>query len=85
MGCHVIDAALAHNEDLPAIAERFAVIGTGSHASALGVIAMSPPAIGKLAIVHAFYQLMANDKTERPCLSGSRFPARHAAISPDIV
>jgi hypothetical protein len=28
-------------------------------------MAMSPPAIGKLAIVHAFYQLMANDKTER--------------------
>jgi hypothetical protein len=85
MGCHVIDAALAHNEDFPAIAQRFTVIGTGSHASALGDMAMSPPAIGKLAVVHAFYQLTANDKTERRSISGARLQAGRAAISPDIV
>ena len=44
---------------------------------------MSPPAIGKLAVVHAFYQLAANDKTERRCISGARLQAG-AAISPDI-
>ena len=59
MGCHVIDAAFTHNEDPPAIAQRFAVIGTGSHTSALDVMAKSPPTISKLIIVLAFYQLMA--------------------------
>jgi hypothetical protein len=48
-------------------------------------MAMSPPAFGKLAVVHAFYQRVANAKTERQRLSGSLLPARHAAISPDIV
>jgi hypothetical protein len=48
-------------------------------------MAKSPPAISKLAIVHAFYQLMANNKTERLRLYGSLLPARHAAISSDIV
>jgi hypothetical protein len=32
VGYHVINAALAHNEDLTAIAQCFAVLGTGSHA-----------------------------------------------------
>ena len=85
MGCHVIDAAFTHNEDPSAIAQRFAVIGTGSHTSALDVMAKSPPTISKLVIVLAFYQLMADNKTERLLLSGSLLPQGHAAISPDIV
>ena len=39
-----IDAALAHHEDLPAVAQCDAVIGTGSHARALDVMALSSSA-----------------------------------------
>jgi hypothetical protein len=48
-------------------------------------MAKSPPTISKLVIVLAFYQLMADNKTERLLLSGSLLPQGHAAISPDIV
>jgi hypothetical protein len=44
MGRHVIDAALAHHEDLPAVAQCDAVSGTGSHARAFGVMAVSSSA-----------------------------------------